>query len=140
MQPDAANFRVLKGTESILSPFAPCICCINMVYATLTITKDRGMIWNKDRDSYGTQKERHSLGRFIIEKSCHLPVTVEVKHNRRKRPFSFAPCIINDTDRKVILTHRRYKMAINFDDVVKWIRIFITSNKMYEQELFQFYT
>ena len=114
----------------------------NMPNANLTITKEKKMIWDKPKHLFGSREERHSLVRFVIKQSCHLPVTVRVRRRRTKKPgglLSFVPALINDTEKVVILTHKRYKLAMDFDDIVKWIRIFITSNKMYEQDLFKHY-
>ena len=76
------------------------------------------------------------------DSSCHLPVTLRVWRRRAKKRgglLSFVPALINDTEKLVILTHKRYKLAMHYEDIVKWIRIFITSNKMYEQDIFKHY-
>ena len=48
--------------------------------------------------------------------------------------------LVDDHEKLVLLTHKRYTIAMDFDDIVKWIRIYITSNKMYEQDYFKAYT
>jgi hypothetical protein len=108
--------------------------------AFLTITKDGKMHWDEKRERFGTRAERHSLGRFVIRQACHLPVTVRVRKSSTKRSFSFQPALVDDVEKKVILTHKKYRIAMDFDDIVQWIRIFIMSNKMYEQDLFKFYS
>ena len=111
-----------------------------MVVAILTITKDGRMHWDENKDKFGTREERHSLGRFIIKQACHLPVSVRVKRRNTTRSFSFKPALVDDTEKVVMLSHRKYTIVMDFADIVKWIRIFITSNKMYEQDFFKYYT
>ena len=110
-----------------------------MVVAVLTITKDKRMQWDENKEKVGTRSERHSLGRFVIRQACHLPVTVRVRKSRTSRSFSFTPLLLDNIERLVILTHKKYKIAMDFENVVKWIRIFITSNKMYEQDYFKYH-
>ena len=95
-----------------------------MVVARVTITKDGRMHWDEKKDDFGSRAERHSLGRFIMKQACHLPVTVLVDRRRKSRKFNFEPLLLNDK-KLVLLTHRRYVITMDFDDIVKWIRIFI---------------
>ena len=112
---------------------------MNMVFAELTITKDRRMHWDENKYKVGSRKDRHSLGRFVIAQACHLPVTVGVRLHRQKRSFNIDPVLINDSIKQVVLYHKRYSVCFTFDDVVMWIRIFINSNRMYEQDFFKVY-
>ena len=110
-----------------------------MVVANLTISKDRKMHWDANKEKMGTREERHSLGRFVIDQACHLPITVRVRRKRDKHRFRFQPVLINEVKKKVVLYHKRYAIFTDFDDVVSWIQIFIRSNKMYEQDMFKYY-
>ena len=95
------------------------------------------MIWDEPKHLFGSREERHSLALFVLKHD-----SVRVRRRRTKKPgglISFVPTLINDTEKVVILTHKRYKLTMDFEDIVKWIRIFITSNKMYKQDLFKHY-
>ena len=111
-----------------------------MAVALLYINKEKRMYWDEKKDLFGSRRERHSLGRFVIKQACHLPVTVQVTRSKKSRSFHFQPALVDDHEKLVLLTHKRYTIAMDFDDIVKWIRIYITSNKMYEQDYFKAYT
>ena len=111
-----------------------------MAVALLHINKDKRMYWDEKKDLFGSRRERHSLGRFVIKQACHLPVTVQVTRSKKSRSFHFQPTLVDDEEKLVMLTHKRYTIAMDFADIVKWIRIYINSNKMYEQDYFKAYT
>ena len=111
-----------------------------MVVAVLEITKDRRMHWDENKDDFGTQEQRHKLGRFIIDHACHLPVTVRVQKWDGPHSYPCEPALIDDFEKLVVFYHKKYRILMDYGDAVKWIRILITSNKGYEQEQFKYYS
>ena len=138
---DSAYYDRYKGyLQFSLSLFSPNYPRVNMTVALLHISKNGRMHWDEKKDLFGSRRDRHSLGRFVIKQACHLPVTVQVTRSKKSRSFHFHPTLVDDHEKLVLLTHERYTIGMDFDDIVKWIQIYITSNKMYEQDYFKSYT
>ena len=100
----------------------------------LQITENRKMRWEYHKDDFGTREERHSIGRFILRNSCRLPVTVLVQRLSRHRQFSFAPVLVNNIARNVAFQYHQFLIMMTFADVAGWIKEFIISNELYDDD------
>ena len=102
----------------------------------LEIFENRKMRWHcgLHRDYFGTRKDRHELGRFIMKNTCRLPVTVLVEKFTHIFEFSFTPIVLNKHARNVAFHYRCYLIVISFNDVAEWLKVLITSHKLYENE------
>ena len=98
------------------------------------------MYWDEKKDDFGTRKQRHKLGCFIIDHAFHLPVSVRVARRYNTHKFPFEPVLIDNTEKLVVFYHKIHQILMEYGDVTKWIRIFIDSNKGYEQEQFKYYS
>ena len=103
----------------------------------LNIGEDKKMVWDVKKEEVGSREERHSLGKFVSDNACHLPITVRVEKGGRRRSFSFRPALNFELKKVVIFTYHNFTVTMKYEDVVQWIRIFISSNKMYEQSQIQ---
>ena len=105
----------------------------------LEILPGRIMRWRERKENFGSKRERHKLGRFVL-KYCkmNLPVTVWVEKLNKRRKFSFAPVLVNGYARNVLFFQKKFMVCMNFDDTEEWIKSFITNNRLYEEERFHY--
>ena len=103
----------------------------------IQILPGRRMRWRERKDRFGSREERHKLGKFIL-KYCnpHLPVTAWVDKLERKQKFSFAPVLINGQAKKVVFYHNYFMVCMDIEDTEHWIQSIISSNRLYDLELY----
>ena len=101
----------------------------------LDILENHQMVWyNHDKDYYGTRKERHRVGRFILKNTSRLPVTVLIEKLSSVNHFKFTPIVTNGLARNVAFYYRNYLILVCFKDVADWIKELIMSNNLYENK------
>ena len=103
----------------------------------LDILPGRKMRWLERKENFGSQKERHKLGKFVLQNcKSNLPVRVWVSKLNKSRKFSFAPVLVNRHARNVVFYYKKFLVCMNLEDTTSWIRTFIIRNRLYEQERF----
>ena len=105
----------------------------------LQILENRQMRWHHEKEDFGTRGERHKVGRFIIENSCCLPVTVLIQRLSRTRSFAFTPILVNGHAKNVAFQYRKFLILMSYEDVAEWIKLFISSKRLYENETHHYY-
>lgn len=103
----------------------------------LTLEENGEMRWDDRKSKVGSRQFRHRAGR-VVKRYCRLPVTVLVHKVRpSSSSFYFKPDLVNGSGEMVYLYYKDVMIAAQFKEVSLWIQTFITSNKMYEQPMFQ---
>lgn len=103
----------------------------------LTIGGDRKMTWNKKKSKVGSRRFRHRAARLVRNYCKSFPITVVVQRMKMNYQFAFKPLLVNGRGRNVLLYHKNVMVIMKFEDASSWIQTFITSNKMYDQPMFQ---
>ena len=103
----------------------------------IRILPGRRMYWREGKHRFGSREERHKLGKFVL-KYCkpHLPVTAWVDKLERKQAFSFAPVLVNGQAKKVVFYYKYFMMCMSIEDTAHWIQSIISSNRLYDLELY----
>ena len=105
----------------------------------LQILENRQMRWHHQKEEFGTRRERHKVGRFIMENACRLPVTVLIQRLSRSRSFAFTPILVNGHAKNVAFQYRKFLILMTYEDVAEWIKVFISSRRLYESETHHYY-
>ena len=100
----------------------------------LQILEDRRMRWEINKDCIGSRRERHAIGRFVLENTCRMPVSALVQRLSRNQRFSFTPVLVNGHARNVAFYYRKFLIMVTYEDVAEWIKTYIRSHRLYEQE------
>lgn len=99
----------------------------------LQINENRRALWSGGKDNVGSKRQRHKVARFVVHNTCRLPVEVNISKLREKRDFAFAPVMVNGHAKNVAFLYKRHMVLISFHDVVNWIKLYVTSNKLFER-------
>ena len=105
----------------------------------LQILENKQMRWHDRKEYFGNRRERHKVGRFILKNTCRLPVTVHIQRMSRSRNFSFSPILVNGHAKNVAFHYRQFLIVVTFEDVAEWIKVLISSNRLYENEHYHYY-
>ena len=105
----------------------------------LQILENRQMRWHHEKEDFGTRRERHKVDQVEIENSCCLPVTVLIQRLSRTRSFAFTPILVNGHAKNVAFQYRKFLILMSYEDVAEWIKLFISSKRLYENETHHYY-
>ena len=109
---------------------------IKMPSTKMQLCADGKMNWELPKQNYGSRSERHRLRRFLRDRVARIPLTVRVAMVDRPRSFAFAPAYVNGQYKFVSFRYRRYVILMKYNDVAPWIRVFIHSNRLFENPRF----
>ena len=107
---------------------------VNMIGDCTFLYISNSIIWEKPRHWFGTRSERRALVRYIKEHTASLPITVRVTRIRKSRNYCFKPVLVNGSNRKVMFAHKQFRIAFELEDVIPWIKTYIETNGLFEQE------
>ena len=104
----------------------------------LHLLTPRRVRWLGNRREIGCRHARRRLARFIRHHSSHFPVCALIQKIPSYRSFDFAPALVNNHAKLVVILYKRFMILMPYRNVSMWMKEYIDSNDMYEQERYHY--
>ena len=103
----------------------------------LELFDDGTVIWHGDKTIVGGQYKRTLIERFLKNIIRSYPCRVLLHKLPQKKKFAFAPILL-DGQRYVAIVKYNFLFMVLYENVILWMKLYITRHALYNEERFQF--